>query len=67
MKTNYRYKPFMHKVAYVYKNNDLQRRVSLSTKNNKIRLKQLRSLYNQVSKAAAQHPLDEYYIELKHE
>ena len=57
----------MHKVAYVYKNKEMQRRVVLSGSSNINRLEQLRHLHNQVAKASAQYPLDEYYIELKHE
>lgn len=67
MTTDYKFKPFMHKVAYVYKKKEMQRRVVLSGSSNKNRLEQLRHLHNQVAKASAQYPLDEYYIELKHE
>ena len=63
-------KPFSHKVAYIYENNVIQRRVVLTSRGQyaaKDRRDTIRKLYTQTQNAAKQNPYATYYIEIKHE
>ena len=63
-------KPFSHKVAFVYENNVIQRRVLLTSRGQyaaKDRRDTIRKLYSQTEKAAKQNPYATYYIEIKNE
>jgi hypothetical protein len=63
-------KAFSHKVAYIYENNVIQRRVVLTSsdkKSAKDRRDIIRKLYKQTENAAKQNPYGTYYIEVKYE
>jgi hypothetical protein len=63
-------KAFSHKVAYIYENNVIQRRVVLSSRGQyaaKDRRDTIRKLYTQTENAVKQNPYATYYIEIKHE
>ena len=63
-------KPYSHKVAYIYENNVIQRRVVLTSRGQyaaKDRRDIIRKMYNQTENAAKQNPYATYYIEIKHE
>ena len=63
-------KAFSHKVAYIYENNIIQRRVVLSSRGQyaaKDRRDIIRKLYKQTENAAKQNPYATYYIEVKYE
>jgi len=62
-------KPYSHKVAEVYENGIIQRRVVLTarkTTSAKIRKEMLTRLYKEVEKAAAMRRENNYWIELKY-